>query len=148
MAFTNSAVTLIGTVSRDPQMKYLPNGTPVAEFGLVYNKRRKNQETNQWEDGDAQFYDIKCWRGLAENVAESIQKGNRVIVFGELEFRSWQADDGSKRNKIEVVAEAVGPDLLWATAQVQKVERSGQSNATSQPNQAPLQGGAGATPFG
>lgn len=128
MAFTTSAVTLIGNVSREPEMRFTPSGQSVTTFGLVFNKRKKNQQTNEWEDGDAQFFDVKCWGPLGENVAESIKKGTRVIVHGELEFRAWETDNGDKRSKVEINAEAVGPDLRFATAQVQKIQREGGSS--------------------
>lgn len=132
-----SAVTLIGNCSRDPEIRYTPSGATVVTLGLVYNKRVKNRDTDQWEDGPAQFFDVKCWGTLAENVAETIRKGNRIIVFGELEFRSWETDAGEKRSKVEVKAEAIGPDLRWATAQVVKIGRSDHTQGGGHQQQAP-----------
>lgn len=118
-----TTVTLIGNCTREPELKFLPSGVALCEFGVAINTRRKDGD--KWVDGDPEFYDITCWRELAENVSESITKGQRVVIIGKLNFRSWEADDGSKRSKISVTAEAVGPDLRWATAQVTRTERSG-----------------------
>ena len=133
----DSAITLVGNCSRDPELRYTPTGQTVCTIGLVFNKRVKNKQTQEWEDGPAQFFDVKCWGSLAENVAESVFKGNRIIVFGELEFRSWETDAGEKRSKVEVNAQAVGPDLRWATAQVQKITRSDQTQGGGYQQQAP-----------
>ncbi len=118
-----TTVSLIGNACREPEMKFLPSGIALCEFGVAINSRRK--EGDKWVDGDPEFYDITCWRELADNVAESISKGQRVIILGKLNFRSWEdKDSGQKRSKISVTAEAVGPDLRWATAQVTRTERS------------------------
>jgi single-strand DNA-binding protein len=116
-----TTVTLVGNCTREPELKFLPSGIALCEFGVAINSRRK--EGDQWVDGDPEFYDITCWRELAENVSESILKGTRVVIVGKLNFRSWEADDGSKRSKISVTADSVGPDLRWATAEVVRNER-------------------------
>jgi single-strand DNA-binding protein len=118
----DNAVTIIGTMTRDPEIRYTPNGKTVATFGIARNPRRR--EGNEWVDGDPQFYDVKAWGTLAENISESLQKGNRVVVFGELEHRTWETDSGDKRSKVEIKAESVGPDLRWASATVTRNERS------------------------
>lgn len=125
-----TTVTLIGNCTREPELKFLPSGVALCEFGIAINTRRK--EGDKWVDGDPEFYDITCWRELAENVSESITKGQRVVAIGKLNFRSWETDDGSKRSKISVTAEAVGPDLRWATAQVTRTERSSGDGGYSQ----------------
>ncbi len=140
-----SAVTIVGTVSRDPELRYTPSGATVCTVGVVYNTRTKNKTTNEWEDGPGQFYDVKCWGTLAENVAESISKGDRVVVAGELEFRSWQTDGGENRSKVEIKAEAIGPDLRWATAHVQKIQRS---DSTQRGGGQPQQSQPSGNPFG
>lgn len=154
-----TTVTLIGNATRDPEVRYTPSGATVANFGIAVNKRRKDGD--EWVDADPEFYDVKCWGSLAENVADSIQKGVRVLVTGELEFRTWETDDGEKRSKIEVVAEAVGPDLRWATASVQRSQgdsgsrqggnRSGgnrQPQGRASQQASPFGGGSGDSPFG
>jgi len=115
-------VELIGNLTRDPELRFIPSGAAVTNFGLAVNRRWQNRQTNEWEEETA-FFDIVCWRELAENVAESLTKGARVMVSGRLQQRSWDAEDGTKRSKIEVLADEVGPSLRWATAQVQKTER-------------------------
>ena len=122
----DNTVTLVGNVTRDPELRYTPSGQTVATFGLAVNRRWQNRQTNEWEE-QVSFFDVKAWSGLAENVAESIQRGTRVIVTGRLEQRSWETDNNEKRSKIEVVADEIAPSLRWATAQVHKIERSGGS---------------------
>jgi single-strand DNA-binding protein len=116
-------VTLVGNVTRDPEIRYTPSGQTVATFGLAVNRRWQNKSNNEWEE-QVSFFDVKCWSQMAENVSESVQKGTRVIVTGRLEQRSWETDNGDKRSKIEVVADEVAPSLRWATAQVNRIERS------------------------
>jgi single-strand DNA-binding protein len=120
MAMTT--VTIVGNVTRDPELKFTNSGLAMCTFGLAVNNRRKDESGN-WVDGDPSFFDVVCWRNLAENVTESIPKGTTVIVTGKLRQRSWEADDGSKRSKVEVNAEHVGPALNWATCEVMRNER-------------------------
>jgi len=116
-------VEVIGNVTREPDLKFLPSGLAVAEFGIAVNKRWLNKQTNQWEE-ETSFFDVTCWAELAENVTESIPKGCRVIVTGRLEQQSWEdKDTGQKRSKVKIVADEVAPSLRWATAQVTKTER-------------------------
>jgi single-strand DNA-binding protein len=118
----DNTVTLVGNVTRDPEIRYTPSGQTVATFGLAVNRRWQNKATNEWEE-QVSFFDVKCWAQMAENVSESIQRGTRVVVSGRLEQRSWETDNGEKRSKVEVVADEIAPSLRWATAQVQKIER-------------------------
>jgi single-strand DNA-binding protein len=117
-----NTVELIGNITRDPELRFTPSGAAVANFGLAVNRRWRNQQTNEWEE-QVSFFDIVCWRELAENVAESLTKGSRVMVSGRLDQRSWESDNGEKRSKVEVVADEIGPSLRWATAQVTRNER-------------------------
>lgn len=117
-----TAVTLIGNVTREPELKFLPSGVSLCEFGIAVNTRKKDGD--RWVDGDPEFYDITCWRELAENVAESIPKGTRVVIVGKLNFRTWENDSGEKRSKVSINADEVSPSLRWATAQVSRNERS------------------------
>ena len=118
----DNTVTLVGNVTRDPEIRYTPSGQTVATFGLAVNRRWQNRQTQEWEE-QVSFFDVKCWSQMAENVSESIGRGTRVIVSGRLEQRSWENDNGEKRSKVEVVADEVAPSLRWATAQVQKIDR-------------------------
>jgi single-strand DNA-binding protein len=134
-----NTVELIGNLTKDPELRFTPNGAPVANFGLAVNRRWQNRQTNEWEE-QTSFFDIVCWRDLAENVAESLSRGTRVMVVGRLEQRSWENQEGEKRSKVEVVADEVGPSLRWATAAVSKNERGGGDggfggSAPAQPSQ-------------
>jgi single-strand DNA-binding protein len=123
MARDNS-VSVVGNLTRDPELRFTPSGAAVANFGLAWNKRRQNRQTQEWED-EPSFFDVTCWNTLAENVAESLTKGSRVIVYGHLEWRSWETPDGGKASKVEIIADEVAPSLRWATASVTRNERSG-----------------------
>lgn len=120
---TNTTATIVGNCTRDPELRFLNTGVALATFGVAVNNRKRNPQTNEWEDGEPEFYDVTCWRELAENVVESITKGTRVVVVGRLQQRSWETEDGSKRSKVEVVADEASPSLRWATAQVVRTER-------------------------
>lgn len=115
-------VELTGNATRDPELRFTPSGQPVATFGLAVNRRWQNRQTQQWEEA-VSYFDIVCWGQLAENVAESITKGTRLMVTGRLDQRTWETQEGDKRSKIEVIADEVGPSLRWATAEVTKNER-------------------------
>jgi len=119
-----NTVELVGNLTRDPELRFTANGTAMATFGLAVNRRWRNQQSNEWEE-QTSFFDVVCWRDLAENVAESLNKGTRVMVVGRLEQRSWESQEGDKRSKVEVIADEVGPSLRWATADVVKAERRG-----------------------
>ena len=117
-----NSVTIVGTLTRDPELRFTPSGQGVASFGLAVNRRWQNRQTNEWEEA-VSFYDVDAWGSLGENVAESVTKGTRLIVTGRLDQRSWESDSGEKRSKVEIVADEIGPSLRWATAEVSKNER-------------------------
>lgn len=116
-----NSITVVGNATRDPELRFTPGGKAVASFGVAFNKRRRTS-SGEWEDGDPAFFDVTCWDQLAENVAESIQKGTRVLVSGRLDYRSWETE-GEKRSKVEIIADEVAPSLRWATASISKNER-------------------------
>jgi single-strand DNA-binding protein len=118
----DNSVTVIGNVTRDPELRFTPSGQATAGFGLAVNRRWMNRQTNEWQE-QTSFFNVVCWREQAENVSETLTKGARVIVTGRLEQRSWETPDGERRSVIEIVADEVGPSLRWATAQVVKNER-------------------------
>lgn len=102
----STTVTLTGNLTRDPETRFTPGGQAVTNFGIAVNRGK---------DKPGEFFDITAWEELGENVADSLQKGDRVIVTGRLQQRSWETDAGDKRSKVEVVAYEVGPSLRWAT---------------------------------
>jgi single-strand DNA-binding protein len=114
-------VTLVGNITRDPELNFTPSGAAVVKFGLAVNKRWPDKD-GEWQEKTS-FFNVTVWREQAENCAESLVKGARVIVTGELEQRSWETDEGENRSVVEVQAEEIGPSLRWATAEVTKVER-------------------------
>jgi single-strand DNA-binding protein len=118
----DNSVTLVGNVTRDPELRFTNTGQPTASFGLAVNRRWQNRQTQEWEEATS-FIDVVCWREMAENVSESLARGSRVLVSGRLEQRSWETADGDRRSKVEVVADEIGPSLRWATAQITKNER-------------------------
>jgi single-strand DNA-binding protein len=117
-----STVTIVGNLTRDPELRYTPNGAAVAAFGVAVNRRWQNRDSQQWEEATS-FFNVTCWRDLAQNVSESLEKGSRVMVTGRLEQRSWETQDGEKRSVVEIVADEVGPSLRWATASINRNER-------------------------
>jgi single-strand DNA-binding protein len=121
----DNSITLVGNVTRDPELRFTNSGQATASFGLAVNRRWQNRQTQEWEE-QVSFFDVVCWREMAENAAESLTRGSRVIVTGRLEQRTWETQEGDKRSKVEVIADEIGPSLRWATAQVTKNER-GQS---------------------
>ncbi len=123
-------VTLVGNITRDPELRFTNTGQATSSFGLAVNRRWQNRQTQEWEEATS-FFDVVCWREMAENAAESLSEGSRVIVTGRLEQRSWETPDGDKRSKVEVVADEIGPSIRWATAQVTKNERRGPATATA-----------------
>jgi single-strand DNA-binding protein len=122
MASDNN-ITLVGNITDDPELRFTPSGAAVANFTVAVN-RRINKD-GQWEDKLDGFFRCNCWRDMAENVAESLQKGSRVMVVGRLQQRQWEDQDGNKRSSFEIQVDEVGPSLRWATATVQKSSRSG-----------------------
>ncbi len=117
-----NTVTFVGNVTRDPELLFTPNGLATATFGLAVNLVWNDRQTNERREA-VSFFDIVCWREMAENASESLQKGARVLVTGRLEQRSWEGQEGERRSKVEVVADEIGPSLRWATAEVRKNDR-------------------------
>lgn len=116
----DNAVTLQGNLTRDFELRYSSSGTAMASAGLAVNNRRKGAD-GEYED-EAHFFDLQCFGSTADNAAESLMKGVRVIVSGRLSFRQWEKD-GERKSKVEVLVDAIGPDLRWATCEVTRNER-------------------------
>lgn len=121
-----TTVTIVGNVTREPELRYTPSGVSVVSFGVAVNRRRQN-DAGEWVDAEPEFYEVAAWRQLAANLAESIDKGTRVIVTGRLGYSSWTTEAGDKRSSVGIVAEAAGPELSWATATVVRSTRRGES---------------------
>jgi single-strand DNA-binding protein len=119
-----NTVTVVGNLTRDPELRYTPNGQANCTFGVAVNRRWMNRQTNEWEERTS-FFNVVCWREMADNASESLAKGSRVIVNGRLEQRSWETENGEKRNVVEIVADEIGPSLRFATAEVTKNDRRG-----------------------
>jgi len=115
-------VTLIGNLVDDPELRFTPSGVAMAKVRFAVNRRWRGQD-GEWQE-QTSFFTGTVWREQAETVAESLQKGTRVIVSGRLEQRSWETDDGDKRSVVEVQIDEIGPSLRWATATVNKTQRS------------------------
>ena len=124
MATNMNSVSVVGNATRDPELRFTPSGQAIATFGIAVNRSWRNKQTNELDEA-VSFFDVTCWAQMAENVAESVTKGTRVLVTGRLEQRSWETNDGEKRSKVEIVAEEIGPSLRFATAGVTKNERRG-----------------------
>ncbi|MDG3009687.1 single-stranded DNA-binding protein [Rhodococcus sp. D2-41] len=120
-----TVITVIGNLTADPELRFTPSGAAVATFTVASTPRRFNSQTNAWEDGEALFLRCNIWRQAAENVAESLTRGSRVIVNGRLKQRSFETREGEKRTVVELEVDEVGPSLKYATAKVNKASRGG-----------------------
>lgn len=125
MAQGDVNVTIIGNLTSDPELRFTPSGAAVASFTIASTPRMLDKATNEWKDGDTLFMRCSVWRQYAENVAESLTRGARVIATGRLKQRSYETREGEKRTVVEMEVDDVGPALRNATAKVSKVARSG-----------------------
>ncbi len=120
-----TVITVVGNLTGDPELRFTPSGAAVASFTVASTPRTLDKATNEWKDGEALFLRCSIWRQAAENVAESLQKGMRVVVQGRLKQRSYETKEGEKRTSYELDVEEVGPSLKYATAKVNKTTRQG-----------------------
>jgi single-strand DNA-binding protein len=120
-----TVITVVGNLVDDPELRFTPSGAAVANFRIASTPRTFDKQTNEWKDGDALFLSCSVWRQAAENVAESLQKGMRVVVQGRLKSRQYETREGEKRTVFEIDVEEVGPSLRSASAKVTKTTRSG-----------------------
>jgi single-strand DNA-binding protein len=121
----DTVITVIGNLTDDPELRFTPSGAAVANFTVASTPRTFKRETNTWEDGDTLFLRCSIWRQAAENVAESLTRGTRVIVQGRLVSRSYEDREGQKRTVNELQVDEIGPSLTWATAKVTRASRQG-----------------------
>src|SRR5438046_6806357 len=124
MAAGDTNITVIGNLTDDPELRFTPSGAAVAKFRVASTPRFMDRQTNEWKDGEPLFLSCWVWRQAAENVAESLQRGSRVIVSGRLRQRSYETKEGEKRTVIELEVDEIGPSLRYATAKVQRMSRS------------------------
>ena len=122
-----TTITVIGNLTDDPELRFTPSGAAVAKFRIASTPRTLDRQSGEWKDGEPLFLQCSVWRQVAENVAESLQRGARVIVSGRLRQRSYETREGEKRTVIELEVDEIGPSLRYATAKVQKMSRSGGS---------------------
>jgi single-strand DNA-binding protein len=128
-------VTITGNLTDDPELRYTPNGTEVANFRLAVTARVKDGDS--WRDGDTSFFRVNVWRQLAEHVTESLSKGDRAVVIGRLKSRSWETPEGDKRSGVEIEADEVAPSLRWAVAKPQRAARNGEAKSSGDFNDEP-----------
>ncbi|MFD6517085.1 single-stranded DNA-binding protein [Rhodococcus sp. NPDC060176] len=125
----DTVITVIGNLTADPELRFTPAGAAVANFTVASTLRNFDRQSNEWKDGDALFMRCNIWREAAENVAESLTRGSRVIVSGRLKQRSYETREGEKRTVVELEVDEIGPSLRYATAKVNKANRSGGAGA-------------------
>jgi single-strand DNA-binding protein len=125
MAAGDTQITIVGNLVDDPELRFTPNGQAVAKFRIASTPRFRDQQSGEWKDGESLFLTCNVWRQAAENVAETLQRGMRVIVQGRLKQRSYETREGEKRTVYEIEADEVGPSLKNATAKVNKTQRQG-----------------------
>jgi single-strand DNA-binding protein len=117
-------INVIGNLTADPELRFTPSGAAVANFTIASTPRTFDKQSNEWKDGDALFLRCSIWRQAAENVAETLSKGSRVIAWGRLSQRSYETKEGEKRTVVELSVEEIGPSLKYATAKVTKASRN------------------------
>ncbi|MBE7189172.1 single-stranded DNA-binding protein, partial [Jatrophihabitans endophyticus] len=120
-------VTVVGNLTADPELRFTPSGAAVASFTIASTPRNFDRNTNEWKDGEALFLRCSIWRQAAENVAESLQRGMRVVAQGRLKQRSFETREGEKRTVVEMDVDEVGPSLKYATAKVNRTQRGSSS---------------------
>src|SRR5829696_9218274 len=121
----DTVITIIGNLTADPELRFTPSGAAVSNFTVASTPRAFDRQTNEWTDGETLFMRCSVWRDAAENVAESLQRGSRVIVTGRLKSRSYETKEGEKRTVVELEVDELGPSLRYATAKVNKTSRGG-----------------------
>jgi single-strand DNA-binding protein len=140
----NNTITIVGNVTREPELRFTASGRSQLTIGLAVNHRYPDRgRPGEWVE-EVSFVNVVCWADLAENVSASVQKGSRLLVMGRLNQRSWETENHEKRSVVEVIAEEVGPSLRWATAQISRTERKGPGEMPrSEPSAPPAAAGGG-----
>ena len=150
-------ITIVGNLTDDPELRFTPNGEAVVKFSVAFNRRVFDRQTNEWKDGNTDFHRVTAWRQLAQNVAESLRKGSRVLVHGDLRQHQWtDKETNQPRSGWEINAESIGAELTWATATVTKTKSTARNEtapddpwATASKQRPPAAAGAtsGEPPF-
>jgi single-strand DNA-binding protein len=140
-----TVITVVGNLTADPELRFTPSGAAVASFTVASTPRTFDRQTNEWKDGEALFLRCSIWRQAAENVAESLQRGTRVVVSGRLKQRSFETREGEKRTVIEMDVDEIGPSLRYATAKVNKTQRGSSGGYGSGGSAGSESGGGSAT---
>jgi single-strand DNA-binding protein len=138
----DTVITIIGNITGDPELRFTPSGAAVANFTVASTPRQFDRTSNEWKDGETLFMRCSVWRDAAENVAESLQRGTRVLVSGRLKSRSYETKEGEKRTVIELDVDEVGPSLKYATAKVNRTQRGSGGGGFNSGNQGNQGGGA------
>ncbi|MCL6091901.1 MAG: single-stranded DNA-binding protein [Actinobacteria bacterium] len=135
----DNTVTIVGNLTREPELRFTPSGQATANFGVAVNRTWTDRASQERRE-QTSFFDIVCWGTLAENAATSLSRGMRVVVTGRLDQRSWETQEGDKRSKVEITADEIAPSLRWATVQVTRNERrspdaaNGEAHSSSDPS--------------
>ena len=124
----DSVVTIVGNLTRDPELRFTAGGKGIASFGVAVNRRW--QQNGEWQE-KVSFFNVSAWDTLGENAAASLTKGTRIIVTGRLEQREYETKEGEKRNVVEIVADEIGPSLRWARAEVERISRDSSGSGSS-----------------
>src|SRR5919106_367489 len=140
----DNQVVIVGNLTDDPELRYTPAGQAVANFRVAVNRRTRD-ESGQWRDGETSFFRVNAWRNLGENIAESLTRGSRVVVVGRLRSRSWETPEGDTRSATEIEADEIGPSLRWATAKIEKTQRSSSGGGGDWTESVSVGTGGGAT---
>lgn len=144
----DNTVSIVGNLTREPELRFTPSGQATATFGVAVNRSWTDRQSQERRESTS-FFDVVCWGSLAENAATSLARGTRVVVTGRLDQRTWESQEGDKRSKVEITADEIAPSLRWATVQVTRNERRSPeaANGSSQPTPEPAyQGSHGAQP--
>jgi single-strand DNA-binding protein len=131
----DTTTTIVGNLTEHPELRYTQGGAPVANFTVAVTPRVKDGDG--WKDGETSFLRVTAWRQLAEHAADSLSKGDRVLVYGTLRQRSWETPEGDRRSTVEVQAEELGPSLKFATAKPERANRKATAKAAGQVNDEP-----------
>ena len=148
MAAGDTTLTIVGNLTADPELRFTPSGAAVANFTIASTPRIYDRQSGEWKDGDALFLRCSIWREAAENVAETLTRGSRVIASGRLKQRSYETREGEKRTVVELEVDEIGPSLRYATAKVNKVSRGGGGFSGGSAPATPAEAPSGEDPWG